>query len=109
MIKSYGYAVIKLEDAGGRERCVVIGSHPDSSNLEKTIEEGKKTADYYLNECKYNVRIEITENCHTCNGDSRGIFHPQKRNKFLGTWKKCPNCKGKLEYSIIKEYIIIKN
>ena len=88
----YESCVIKLNDESGRERPLVSAG---SIDFEKSVIDAKKSTEYYKTECGYTVRIEITELCPVCNNSSRGIFHPFKRNKFLGTWKKCPNCNGK--------------
>lgn len=69
-----------------------------SGNTDKTLAiiDAMKSVNYYKTECNYQkLQIEINEYCPICNNNSMGIFHPQKRNKFLGKWKTCPNCKGK--------------
>ena len=66
-----------------------------SDTYEKALEEGNKDRNYLLSVGYTEVTLDITEACPVCYNNPKGIFFPQKRNKFMGTWKKCPNCKGK--------------
>lgn len=83
----FQWEVLKISD----NRSLVM-SGDDTKELAE--QNAKKSANYYITECQYEVRIEIKEVCATCyNG---GIVRiPHKRNKLISTKKVCPECKGK--------------
>jgi hypothetical protein len=67
-----------------------------SSTFEAAKTDAIKSANYYITDpcCRYQVKIEITEQCEECNNYGHTTIHG-KRNKFIVKKVKCKTCKGK--------------
>jgi RecJ-like exonuclease len=85
----YQWEIINKEN----NRSLVISG---SSTLDAAKTESMKSANYYITEpeCRYQVTIEITEQCDECNNYGYVTVH-NNRNKFIGKKVKCKTCKGK--------------
>ena len=70
-----------------------------ADDLESARDELSKAVNYYLRLTRLITHAHIDEVCSYCSG-AGAIFVPQKRNKWLGKSKRCPECKGKAEERI---------
>jgi DnaJ-class molecular chaperone len=74
-----------------------------------TLELAEKDLNYHINyyqaECECTItEAKILKVCNTCHGTGK-IFIPNKRNKFLGKNKNCPECKGIDSEILVKDYM----
>jgi DnaJ-class molecular chaperone len=94
--------------------CELIYHHEDSNhdsaflagddNLEKAKGVLIQHIEYYKSiECIV-TSATIHRVCKTCNGTGK-VFKQNKRNKFLGKYLTCPDCKG-IESEIMIENVI---
>jgi hypothetical protein len=63
-------------------------------DLHNVLEDLSYHIEYYKNLGYRITEIKLDKVCKICNGNGT-IFIPNKRNKFLGKNKTCPECKGK--------------
>jgi len=95
-------------------QCELIYHHKDSShdsaflggddNLEKIKEILNYHIEYYKSIDCIITHATIHRLCKVCSGSGK-VFKQNKRNRFLGKYIKCPECKG-IESEVLIENVI---